>query len=225
MAARGYTTVNAVALFLGITLTTNQTAQATALLQPAEDVVDAIANTSWLNGAITGEQYDLMNRGVRIYLRQNPVASVQGVTVRSLLPGDTGQVLVAGQDYELLDLTAGLLVLSGVWSAAAYYSTYQNYGGSAIYNESGAVINQGQCSGQIALVSYTPVQVVPAVVSLAACELVAFWLKYNINPAAYGIASMRTADQQIVLSTALAQGVIPAGVVDMLQRSVATVLL
>lgn len=218
MSIKGYTDASGVNTYLG-TSAAPQPVPA-AYLAAAEQVVDALSKTSWLDGQIVAEQYLLPNRGIRLYLRRAPVTSVDAITVRSFLPGDTGQVLTAGTDYELIDPTGGLVALSGVYSSAAYYSTYGNYGGSEIYNESGTILNQGQFTGQVALVTYTPVQVVPPAVSLATAQLVAFWLVNQIDPGRYGLSGMRTADESVQVEAAFAQGVIPPGITDLLGRSV-----
>lgn len=226
MAAKGYTSAAAVGAYLGRTLTSAQITQATALLAAAEQVVDSIANTTWLTGQVVAEQYNLVNRGTRLYLAQKPVTSVEAVIIRSYRPNDAGVLLnQASGDYELLDPLAGLLVLSGTYSNSASFSTYGDSGGSAIYSEGGTLLHHGQFSGQVALVSYTPVQVVPPAISLATSMLAAFWITNQIEPARYGLTEIRSADQAKRISDALAQGVIPLGVVDIIQRTNARVLL
>jgi hypothetical protein len=221
--AKGYSSADQVAAYLGQTLTPAQQTQAVIWLDAAEAVVDGIAHTSWLTGAVVAEQYSLNNRGTRLYLRQTPVTSVQGITVRSFLVGDTGQVLTAGVDYELLDPTAGLVLLSNVYQSNAYFQSYGDYGGAVGYV--GPVPAGGPGYGQLALVSYTPLQAIPPSVALATAQIVAFWLTNEIHPERYGLTSVRTADQAESISAAFEAGVLPQGILDLLNRTVSKVLL
>jgi hypothetical protein len=221
--AKGYSSADQVGAYLGQTLTPAQQTQAVIWLDAAEAVVDGIAHTSWLTGAVVAEQYSLNNRGTRLYLRQTPVTSLQGITVRSYLVGDTGQVLTAGVDYELIDPTAGLVLLSNVYQSNAYFQSYGDYGGAVGYV--GPVPAGGPGYGQLALVSYTPAQLVPSSVALAAAQIVGFWLTNNIEPGRYGLTSTRIRSQAETISTAFVEGLLPTGIRDLLDRTVSKVLL
>ena len=224
--AKGYCPNSAddVAAYLGQTLDSAQTTVAVGYLDAAEQVVDAIANTSWLTGPITGESYSLTNQGTRLYLRQNPITSVEGITVRALQVGAVAQVLAVGVDYELLDPTAGILLLSSQWLNSGYARWYGEYGGAL-----GRTWAGGSASGQVALVSYTPAQTVPPAVSLATAMIVAHWIEFMIDPNRYGIQEYNTTasgvQKQFTTQTVNGVRLLPQEAINLLNQGVARILL
>lgn len=184
-----YTSAANVAAYLGLTLTTTQTAQATALLPTIQTYIDTETRRTWTQPPITGEIYDLPNpydAGViqideagypipsslqngaqppptTIYLLSAPVASIELVQVRTRLVGDVPLTLQANIDYELQNPTTGELVFG------------LGYGGPSAY----------------ALVSYTPLTPLPTDVALAATMLLAHWLRFSLFPERFGVQTER----------------------------------
>lgn len=213
MAAKNYTTVDAVAAYLGTAFTSDQEVQATALLPIAENFIDVETqgNGGWLNGPIVSEQYDLANSGRKFYLRSTPVASVQSIYRRTLKVGDTPILLVAGTDYELLNPSTGEVLLSEMVA----YSNYRGYGfyGDPAWNpEWGNIGGIALGFGMVALVSYTPVQSCPPLITQCATEIVAYWMQNNIHPERYGVDSLGTQTDKIAFNKMLAGGCFPANI-------------
>jgi hypothetical protein len=157
--AKGYTTSDAVGVYLGVPLTPAQAAAVEALLPAVEQTIDDYTGHTWLTGPILGEQ--ILPARPTAYLRAIPVLSVEAVTLR--WPFDRGGApLVAGQDYELVDAAHGRLLTQpygycgygGGWSA---YRWPTPYGGSEPW----------------LVVDYTPGTSLPASVEQAATMIAA----------------------------------------------------
>lgn len=201
MANKGYTSQDLVAAYLGSTFTPSQITQCVQIIGQVEAYIDRVTrrNGGWLQTAITSEQYDLNNIGIRLFLRSRPVASVQSILVRTYQVGDPGQTLVAGTDYEFIDPVRGLVILSATYDSEAAYSGYDDYGGSAIYSDAGALLRSGLTYGSLAEVSYTPGTPLPADLTNAATQLAAHWMEYTIYPGRFGVGTTRTEDQSVQL--------------------------
>lgn len=208
---KGYTDSDSVARYLGISLSADQEIQAQTLIANAENFIDSETqgNGGWLNGPIVSEQYDLRNVGHRFFLRSTPVATVESIYRRTNKVGDTPVLLTANVDYELLNTQTGevLLAESSMWGATAY-----SYGDPAWNPEWGNIGGIALSGGLVALVSYTPVQSVPALISQCATEVVAFWLDNNIHPERYGVASEKTGVQTISYAKMKVEGCFPASI-------------
>lgn len=169
MTAKGYLSnaATSVATFLGQTLTSGQQAQANALLESAEQVVDAYCHRAWLTGAITGERHEREAywRG-DLYVNNPPLTALTSVTGRAGLGADE-VTLVSGTDFELVDATSGLIKLAAPWA-------YDRL-----------------------LVSYTPVTTAPALLQEAVAELIAWVMQPALRPDSYGLYSVGLPDLQL----------------------------
>ena len=114
MAPKGYTTKARVAQELGITLTVAQESYIDTLIEEVEGAIDAFCGRGWLTGAITDELYLMPGRNLE--LRHYPVASVQAVSGRMGAIADAWEVLTVNEDYEVVDLAAGYLLLGQWWA-------------------------------------------------------------------------------------------------------------
>lgn len=213
MAAKFYTTIDAVSAYLGTAFTSDQEVQATALLPIAENFIDVETqgNGGWLNGPIVSEQYDLANSGHKFYLRSTPVASVESIYRRTLKVGDTPILLVAGTDYELLNPSTGEVLLAEMVA----YSNYRGYGfyGDPAWNpEWGNIGGIALTAPMVALVSYTPVQTVPPLITQCATEIVAYWLQNNIHPERYGVGAEKTGMESVTYAKMITDGCFPANI-------------
>ena len=167
--AKGYTTVANVESHLGRTLTTGQVAEATVLLDSTEAFIDRETRRAWIVPPITGERYDLIESVV--YLRFAPVASVEAVTTRTTLVGDSPVTLLAGVDYELVDP-----VIGEVQFVAGYRGPRT-----------------------IARISYTPDLPVPADITRAATLIVAQSLMLALFPDRSGVQKVQ-ADRETAIT-------------------------
>lgn len=213
---KGYTTVDAVAGYLGQTMTADQESQAYSLMAACENFIDAETqgNGGWLNGPIVAEQYNAFNQGHEFFLRSVPVTSVESIYKRKAKVGDTPILLTANTDYEVLDLKQGKILLSQttmVYGSLGYGYGY-GYGDPAWSPEWGNIGGIALGAGVLLLVSYTPVQAVPATISQCATEIVAFWMNNNIHPERYGLTSLASADIKETYSQMLIAGCFPANI-------------
>lgn len=186
------TTAAAVFTHLGVTPTAAQTTEATALLGAADAAIQNYCGRNWLTGAITDELHQ--PDGPRLYLRQRPVASIQSVKGRKAFNA-TATTLVANTDYEVRDLTTGLLLLG---SGALEWPPQGN---------PAPALSRQPWSFPYAFVtiSYTPTATVPADVALAATMLVASWIGVTLSAGALApgatIIGKKVADTEMRYST------------------------
>ncbi len=156
MTIKGYSSVEEVQALVGMSFDETQEDQVLRLIESAESFIDwATGRDNWgSSNPIVDEYYEMS--GPRLYLKSSPVTSVESVSVgTNNLVGTVA--LVATVNYDLVDKTNGLLILSqDVWD-----DSYYNY----------------------ALVSYTPQVTLPAHLKLAASQLVAHWLTIHFDPA------------------------------------------
>jgi hypothetical protein len=114
VAARGYTTAAKVAGYLGVTLSTEQSAQCAALIPSVEKFIDGRLGRALMVSAVATERHALV--GPRVFLRHTPattITSVTGVTT------DGTATTLATDRYRLLDPERGLLYLDD-WGAYDY---------------------------------------------------------------------------------------------------------
>jgi hypothetical protein len=160
--ARGYTTPDAVAAYLGVVFTPAQEQAATALLPAVEAAIDAYTGHAWLTGPILGEQV-LPARPVS-YLVAVPVVSIEAVTAR--WPFDAGgRLLTADVDYQLADPATGRL-LCRPWGYGVGYG-WSSYSWNAWCPPAGA------SPAPWLVVDYTPGTALPAAVHQAATQTLA----------------------------------------------------
>lgn len=219
---KGYTTPSQVAAYLGVTFTTAQTTQATALEAAVEAFIDRVtnrgreANGSWSVPPIIGEQYWLTSS--TLYLKSHPVSTVDLVQKRTTAVGDTLVTLTAGVDYELQDPLLGRVEFS-----PGYASSYADPIVALVNPEDmGSSMDQDQTgnppgSAAFVVINYTPAATCPADISLAASALIAWWMTYQIDPTRYGLASQRMGQEQISLDAATAAGYIPPWIKEILE--------
>jgi hypothetical protein len=174
MSAKGYITTAHVEAFLQKTLTAAQNAQCEVLLEPAETHVDNYCKRAWLTGVQTAEPH--YRPGHHLYLDYPPVETVTSITGRSGM-GAAEETLTVNEDYEVRDLTAGLVYL-------VYPSSYDRI-----------------------RVTYTPVATVPADIQQACIELVAHWLRPALMPDSHGVQSFQLPDLSVTYRTYAAEAI------------------
>lgn len=182
MAAKGYCTFMDVANFLGVALTASQEVYAASLIEAAENTIDIGTNRAWLTGALTDEAYyrDAFRLG-KLYLRYAPVSTITSIKGRAGL-GDAETTLVADTDYEVLDLSDGLLRLVAPYA----YDRLR--------------------------VTYTPTATAPAPVARACAELVGSWMQPSLRPNSYGLYSYSLPDLTVQFAKEAALSLIPDSV-------------
>lgn len=162
---RGYTTKAAVAAYLGATFSAGQNTQCDALIIRAESRIDRMTRRAWLTGALTDEictvrkNADLLGQ---VFTQNYPIATVQGVKVRSIAfdATDTTLTLNSTTDgYQVRDLDTGLILMPG---------SYKGY---------------------ICRVSYTAVGTLPDDLALAVEQLVSHWMQAALQPDTQNIQS------------------------------------
>jgi hypothetical protein len=153
-----YTDAAAIAAYLGVTFTPEQSTAAGQVAEAVTLFIDRYTGRSWQGTSpVTAEWLPIIARyddgtastWPTVYLRQRPAVAVTAVALRSGGPAATATPLDASQ-YELIDPAAGVLRLA----------------------PSGAGID---ASGQpvVALVDYTYADAVPADIALAATMIAA----------------------------------------------------
>jgi hypothetical protein len=150
-----------VAAFLGMTFTTEEQAEATALIPMASALIDRETRRGWLVPPITGERYNLTTP--TLYLKSHPITSVQSIVTRTQAIGDTLYTAIAGVDYEVFDLNLGQINFSSGYSGPR----------------------------AVALVSYTPNLPVPPDIALCATMIVANTMSNALLPDAFGVTEVR----------------------------------
>lgn len=188
-----YTDALAVQRLTGLSLTAGQIQLVTDVLAgAATDYVKARTGRDFEVTAVASEAH--YAPGPLLYLRQAPVASVSSVVARTTLTG-AATTLVAGTDYELRDLTAGLLYLPAL---------------------AGGVYRPGYYDR--VLVSYTPTAAIPDRARLAATMLAAHWLQQATRGVTHGLRSYNVAGElSVTYQEASAQWGVPAEVRALLQ--------
>ena len=186
MPAKGYCSAADVADFLGLAFTSAQEVLASRLIEEAEPTVDLATARAWLTGARTDEAYYRASfRLGNLYLRYAPVDSVATVKARAGM-GSTETTLVADTDYEVRDLSDGLIWL-------VYPGSYDRI-----------------------RVTYTPTATVPGPITKATAELVGAWMQPSLRPETYGLASYSLPDLSVQFAREMADRSIPATVQSIL---------
>lgn len=188
MAAKGYATVEEVAGFLGVTLTSDQENHCERMLEVAEGEMDAATQRGWLMGAQTDEaHYPAEFRLGNLYLRYAPVSTVTTVKGRASL-GETETTLVADVDYEVADSEGG-------WIRIVYPDQYDRI-----------------------RVSYVPSTDVPLDIQQATAELAATRMSGHLRPLSYGLDSLQLPDLSVGFNRAVTQNSVPPAVADVIDR-------
>lgn len=185
MAAKGYCTFEDIEGLLGQTLTAGQRAQCESLIEAAELEFDGETGRAWMTGAQTLEVHYV--KSPNIFLKYAPVGSISAVKGRSAL-GEAETDLVADTDYEVRDLSTGLILLV----------TPNDY--------------------DRIRVTYTPVATVPADITRAIAEWVAARLMPSLTPGTYGLDSVTLPDYAVKFSRAHVQEMAPPNVRAVIDR-------
>jgi hypothetical protein len=187
MAAKGYCSTSDVSGFLGLTFSAGQITQCSALIEAAEVAFDGETNRAWLTGAVTDETHWWPRK--MVFLRYPPVATLGTVKARPrTMTGLADEVLVADDDYEVIDLATGLIAIEEPF----------------LYDR--------------VKVSYTPVATVPADIRQALVEWVAAQMLPSLNPSTYGVERITLPDYGVQFSRAVTQGVMPPSVQAVAER-------
>ena len=105
-----YCSAASLATFLQRALTAAETASAAAVCAAASDYIDHYLGRSWQAATVTDEVQTVERRDV--FLDVYPVVSVTSVTGRAPFVGDPPVTLTADVDYEMIDPSAGRLLVS-----------------------------------------------------------------------------------------------------------------
>lgn len=125
MAVKGYSSVGLVAEELGVSLSAEQQAQCTGLLEEAEAWIDHETGTAWLVTSPTTDELHVYDANSRVVvLEHKPVSAITGVKARTYAVDDADETLTADTHYELLDAANGVLLLDGVNHGALLKVTY-----------------------------------------------------------------------------------------------------
>jgi hypothetical protein len=169
-----YTTLERVELRAGVDLSAEQEAEATALIGAAEAFIDDRTGTTWgpAGGSVRETQRVYSQR---LRLRQPPVASITSVALRRATPG-YAPVALGASEYELAEPEAGVLLLPAYWGvsdlAGGVWATWHPPGAGAFVT----VEYERAAAGDGLTVDPR--------VSLAATELVVYWLQPVLGGAA-----------------------------------------
>jgi hypothetical protein len=106
-----YTTAANIAAYLGVTLTAGQQTQAGICAQAASDWIDVYKARSWQDDGTVADELHVPV-GDRVYLNNRPVTAVSAVSTRQRIVGADWNLLDSSE-YELLDATNGVLLISG----------------------------------------------------------------------------------------------------------------
>jgi hypothetical protein len=192
-----YTTLQRVQQRAGVALTSDQVEEAARLIPAADAFIDQRTGVVWDAPAAVSDEAQRVYSN-RIRLRRPPVATISRVALRSTTPNEMARELDP-TEYELADPWRGVLLLPrgaswwpgpGGWCPATW-------------------------TGPYVLVSYTrpagpdPEAVDPRV-SLAATDLVVYWLSPLLWGGSSGSAGVGASGGGTGVSTAGGQG-LPAG--------------
>lgn len=182
-----YTDANKIAAYLGVTLTSPQQTQATAMADAATAWIERYTGRSWqVASPVTDEMQQIL--GDRVYLRQRPVSAVSAVKTRTYYPDLGTTTLDAGQ-YELLDGTNGVLLIRG-WAPA---------GGLALVTYTHTATT------------------VPADVALAATMIAASWLAGSLAPQTTGVDQVSVGQNDVTVKFSADRGDVPAEAMSILK--------
>lgn len=181
-----YTDAAKIAAYLGVTLTSSQQTQAGILAQAASDWVDRFCGQSWQDdGSVSDELHSPV--GDRVYLNGRPVSAVSAVSTRQPIVG-AGWTLLDADEYELIDATNGVLLISG-WASAglAVKASYTHSATSA-----------------------------PSPVGLAATMIAASWLAPTVSPQTAGLSSVSVGQNDVAVKFKDDRGDVPAEALTLL---------
>lgn len=181
--AKGYVATEDVESFLQQTLSAAQKAEAERLIPAIETFVDRYCDRAWLTGAVSLEAHYYPS--TYLWLKYPPVTSVDSIVGRTGL-GNTEETLTEDEDYEVQDLTEGMIRL-------VYPATWDRV-----------------------RVSYTPATTVPADLTQACAELVVAWMQPSLRPDSYGLDSYSLPDLTVRFSRAHVQAALPPAVLEVL---------
>ena len=102
-----YCDVTSLEAYLGRALSDGESDGATAACAASTDFIDQYTGRTWQSDTITGEVHTV--NGPTLTLDLAPITAITAITARGAYVGATVRTLTAGQDYDLLDASAGLL--------------------------------------------------------------------------------------------------------------------
>lgn len=181
-----YTDATKIAAYLGVTLTSPQQTQAGVLAQAASDWIDRYCGQSWQDdGTVADELHSPV--GDRVYLNNRPVSAVSAISTRQAVVGADWTLLSADQ-YELIDATNGVLMVSG-WASPGLYV-------KASYTHTATAA--------------------PSPVGLAATMIAASWLQPTVSPQTAGLASVAVGQNDVAVKFKEDRGDVPAEAMTLL---------
>lgn len=185
MASKGYCTSTNVADWLGATFTAAQYAHCETLIEQAEIFIDEETGRGWLVDTQTDEA--IYHPRYLVYLKYAPVDSITTITGRTGI-GEDEETLTADDDYEVRDLTTGLIYLVSP-------DSYDRI-----------------------LVDYTPTDAVPADITMACTEIVANWMQPHLTPGMFGVDSYSLPDLTVKFSRTHTQQPMPPNAMRVIER-------
>ena len=182
-----YTDANAIAGYLGLTLTSGQQTQAGVLADAATAWIDRHTGRSWqASSPVTDEQHDLI--GDTVYLTNLPVASVTTVKTRERYADAPTTTLDASQ-WELLDATNGVLLILG-WAGVGRLA--------------------------LVTYTHTAPATLPDDVELAATMIAGAWLSQALRPSTEGLEQISVGQNDVSVKFAASRGDVPPAALSIL---------
>lgn len=181
MVAKGYTTPDKVASFLGRDLSADQLLHvANNLIEPAEDWIDWRSGRQWsvASGPIVAERHEFV--GPYVTLKSYPVQSIQQVRAVKMFVDDPATILVANEDYVAYNLDRGVLIV-------------RTYGLTDFVRNIDEPVKWDYIE-----VDYTPVAGnLPARFGMAATILVSYWLTNSLDPSRFGYRTYGVGNEEM----------------------------
>ena len=182
-----YTDANAIAGYLGLTLTSPQQTQATTLAAAATAWIDRYTGRSWqASSPVTDELHELV--GDTVYLTHRPVASVTTVKTRERYADAPTTTLDASQ-WELLDAANGVLLILG-WAGVGRLA--------------------------LVTYTHTAPATLPDDVELAATMIAGAWLSQALRPSTEGLEQISVGQNDVSVKFAASRGDVPPAALSIL---------
>ena len=121
-----YTTPTLIAQYLGLTVSSAWTAQATLDAQMVTDWIDRWLGKTWQGSSPLTETQRIY--GDRFWVMR-PISAITSLSVRDIGPQDTSTTLTEGEDFRVLDAASGEIGISG----------YLGYRATVVYTSGGVV--------------------------------------------------------------------------------------
>lgn len=172
MSALGFTTVDLVQQELGEVLVESQQTECNGLIAEAEAFIMRFTGRSWVVGSPATEVLTIPEDGV-VFLTNRPVTAITTVSVRSPSIGAAASSLVAGDTYELLDGSNGILLLA---------TGYRGWIATVVYTHTNTVA------------------AVPGDIRRACTLLTAFWMSPRLHPEREGLDRLRVSDGEMEMT-------------------------